>query len=44
MIETINKLVRVQKHLIQDFGREPTSEEIARGSGGVTTAVPEPFV
>ena len=29
MIETINKLMRVQKHLIQDFGREPTPEEIA---------------
>ena len=29
MIETINKLMRVQKQLIQDFGREPTPEEIA---------------
>ena len=29
MIETINKLMRVQKQLVQDFGREPTSEEIA---------------
>jgi RNA polymerase primary sigma factor len=29
MIEIINKLVRVQKRLIQDFGREPTPEEIA---------------
>jgi RNA polymerase primary sigma factor len=29
MIETINKLMRVQKQLIQDFGREPSSEEIA---------------
>ena len=29
MIETINKLMRVQKRLIQDFGREPTPEEIA---------------
>jgi RNA polymerase primary sigma factor len=29
MIETINKLMRVQKQLLQDFGREPTSEEIA---------------
>jgi len=29
MIETINKLMRVQKRLIQDFGREPTAEEIA---------------
>jgi len=29
MIETINKLVRVQKQLLQDFGREPTPEEVA---------------
>jgi len=29
MIETINKLMRVQKQLIQDFGREPTPEGIA---------------
>jgi RNA polymerase primary sigma factor len=29
MIETINKLMRVQKSLLQDFGREPTPEEIA---------------
>ncbi len=29
MIETINKLMRAQKRLLQDFGREPTAEEIA---------------
>jgi RNA polymerase primary sigma factor len=29
MIETINKLMRVQKRLLQDYGREPTSDEIA---------------
>jgi RNA polymerase primary sigma factor len=29
MIETINKLMRTQKRLLQDFGREPTPEEIA---------------
>ena len=29
MIENINKLMRMQKRLIQDFGREPTPEEIA---------------
>src|SRR6266571_1460825 len=29
MIETINKLMRVQKQLVQDFGREPTADEIA---------------
>ena len=30
MVETINKLVRVSRKLLQDFGREPTAEEIAR--------------
>jgi len=29
MIEIINKLMRTQKRLLQDFGREPTPEEIA---------------
>jgi RNA polymerase primary sigma factor len=29
MIETINKLMRTQKRLLQDFGREPSPEEIA---------------
>ncbi len=29
MIETINKLMRTQKRLLQDFGREPAPEEIA---------------
>ena len=29
MIETLNKLMRAQKKLLQDFGREPTPEEIA---------------
>jgi RNA polymerase primary sigma factor len=29
MIETINKLVRTQRYLVQEFGREPTPEEIA---------------
>jgi len=29
MIETINKLMRVQKRLLQDFGREPTPDELA---------------
>ncbi|MFT7520585.1 MAG: RNA polymerase primary sigma factor, partial [Kiritimatiellia bacterium] len=29
MIETINKLIRTQRHLVQDMGREPTPEEIA---------------
>jgi RNA polymerase primary sigma factor len=29
MIETINKLVRTQRHLVQEMGREPSPEEIA---------------
>ncbi len=29
MIETINKLMRVQKKLVQDLGREPTPDEIS---------------
>jgi RNA polymerase primary sigma factor len=29
MVETINKLVRIQRQLLQDLGREPTAEEIA---------------
>jgi RNA polymerase primary sigma factor len=29
MIETINKLMRVQKQLLQEYGREPTPEEVA---------------
>ena len=28
MVETINKLLRVSRRLVQEFGREPTSEEI----------------
>jgi RNA polymerase primary sigma factor len=30
MIETINKLARIQRQLVQELGHEPTSEEIAR--------------
>ncbi len=30
MIETINKLIRVSRGLVQEIGREPTSEEIAK--------------
>jgi RNA polymerase primary sigma factor len=29
MVETINKLLRQQRRLIQEFGREPTNEELA---------------
>ncbi len=31
MVETINKLVRVSRRLVQEYGREPTSEEIGQG-------------
>jgi RNA polymerase primary sigma factor len=30
MVETINKLLRVSRRLVQEFGREPTSEEIGQ--------------
>ncbi len=30
MVETINKLIRIQRQLLQELGREPTPEEIAR--------------
>lgn len=30
MVETINKLIRISRQLLQEFGREPTPEEIAR--------------
>jgi RNA polymerase primary sigma factor len=30
MIETINKLIRLQRQMQQEFGREPTTEELAR--------------
>ncbi|GAB4274846.1 MAG: RNA polymerase sigma factor RpoD [Coriobacteriia bacterium] len=30
MVETINKLIRVQRQLLQEMGREPTPEEIGR--------------
>jgi len=29
MVETINRLIRISRRLLQDLGREPTSEEIA---------------
>ena len=31
MVETINKLLRVTRRLVQEYGREPTSEEIGTG-------------
>jgi RNA polymerase primary sigma factor len=33
MVETINKLVRVSRQLVQEFGREPTPEELAQELG-----------
>lgn len=33
MVETINKLIRVQRQLVQDLGREPLPEEIAAEMG-----------
>lgn len=33
MIETINKLIRVERQLVQELGREPTPEEIAQELG-----------
>ncbi|HLA92653.1 MAG TPA: RNA polymerase sigma factor RpoD, partial [Actinomycetota bacterium] len=33
MVETINKLVRIQRQLLQDLGREPTPDEIGRQMG-----------
>ena len=33
MVETINKLIRISRQLLQEYGREPTPEEIAREMG-----------
>ena len=33
MVETINKLVRIQRQLVQDLGRDPSNEEIAEQMG-----------
>lgn len=33
MVETINKLVRIQRQLVQDLGRDPSNEEIAEAMG-----------
>ncbi len=33
MVETINKLIRVSRQLLQEYGREPQPEEIAREMG-----------
>ena len=36
MVETINKLTRIQRQLVQDLGREPTAEEIAARMDNIT--------
>ena len=41
MVETINKLLRVQRQLLQDIGREPTPEEIAHEMGTTPQKVRE---
>ena len=33
MVEPINKLIRISRQLLQEYGREPTSEEIAKEMG-----------
>ncbi len=41
MVETINKLLRVTRRLVQEYGREPTSEEIGAGMEVVPEKVRE---
>ena len=41
MVETINKLIRVQRQLLQDIGREPTPDEIATEMGTTPLKVRE---
>ncbi|MFV0382241.1 MAG: RNA polymerase sigma factor RpoD [Breznakia sp.] len=36
MVETINKLTRIQRQLVQDLGRDPTADEIAAKMEGIT--------
>ena len=36
MVETINKLTRIQRQLVQDLGREPSAEEIAAKMENIT--------
>ena len=36
MVETINKLTRIQRQLVQDLGRDPTAEEIAERMENIT--------
>ena len=41
MVENINRLTRVQRHLVQELGREPTPEETAAEMGIATAKVRE---
>ena len=41
MVETINKLIRISRQLLQELGREPTSEEIAERLGTTKQKVEE---
>ncbi len=41
MVETINKLIRVSRQLLQEYGREPTPEEIAKAMNISETKVRE---
>jgi RNA polymerase primary sigma factor len=41
MVETINKLIRISRQLVQRLGREPTAEEIAREMGIASERVEE---
>ena len=36
MVETINKLTRIQRQLVQELGRDPTAEEIAARMDGIS--------
>ena len=38
MVETINKMTRIQRQLVQEFGRDPSAEEIASRMGGGMSA------
>ena len=41
MVETINKLVRISRQLLQELGRDPTAEEVAKHMGLSTPRVRE---
>ena len=44
MVETINKLIRISRQLLQELGREPTSEEIAKEMGITVEKVRGDFI